>query len=143
MQRVRQTMLGLVILIAIAGAAALPGCSEDIQPAVADDLNNRSFTFAHGVVFHPALANMPTALAFTNNSTNFALSSASGTAVGTDSLNPCVLTVTFSTYAPGTGPQADDAMTLNPCDFDRASTTLIIGNGTTSQISTPGVLLGS
>lgn len=143
MQRVRQTMLGLVMLIAIAGAAALPGCSEDIQPAVADDLNNRSFTFANGGVFHSALANMSTALAFTNNSTNFALSAASGTAVGTDSLNPCVLTVTFSTYAPGTGPQANDAMTLNPCDFDRADKTLIIGNGTTSQISAPGVLLGS
>ena len=143
MQRVRQTMLGLVLLIAIVGVAALPGCSEDIQPAVVDDLNNRSFTFANGVIFHPALANMPTTLSFTNNSTNFALSSASGTAVGTDSLNPCVLTVTFSTYAPSTGPQADDTMTLNPCDFDRASKTLIVGNGTISQISTPGVFLGS
>jgi hypothetical protein len=143
MQRVRQTMLGLVMLSAIVGTAALLGCSEEIQPAVADDLNNRSFTFAHGGVFHPALANMPTTLAFTNNSTNFALSSVSGTAVGTDSLNPCVLTVTFSTYAPSTGPQADDTMTLTPCDFDTASKTLIIGNGTTSQISTPGVLLGS
>jgi len=143
MQRVRQTMLGLVLLIAIVGVAALPGCSEDIQPAVVDDLNNRSFTFANGVIFHPALANMPTTLSFTNNSTNFALSSASGTAVGTDSLNPCVLTVTFSTYAPGTGPQAPDAMTLNPCDFDTASKTLIVGNGTISQVSAPGVLLGS
>lgn len=143
MQRVRQTVLGLVMSIAIVGTAALLGCSEEIQPAVAEDLNNLSFTFANGVIFHPALANMPTALSFTNNSTNFALASASGTAVGTDSLNPCVLTVTFSTYAPGTGPQANDAMTLNPCDFDRASTTLIIGNGTISQVSAPGVLLGN
>ena len=143
MQRVRQTMLGLVISIAIVGTAALLGCSEDIQPAVREDLNNQSFTFANGVIFHPALANMPTALSFTNNSTNFALSSASGTAVGTDSLNPCVLTVTFSTYASGTGPQADDIIRLNPCDFDTASKTLIVGNGTISQISSPEVLLGN
>ena len=143
MQRVRQTMLGLVMSIAIVGTAALLGCSEDIQPAVQEDLNNRSFTFANGVIFHPALANMPTALSFTNTSTNFTLSSTSGTAVGTDSLNPCVLTVTFSTYAASTGPQADDIISLTPCDFDTASQTLIVGNGTISQISAPGVLLGS
>ncbi len=143
MQRVRQTMLGLVMIIAIVGALALLGCSEEIQPAIINDLDNQSFTFANGVVFHPALANMPTALAFTNNSTDFALSSASGTAVGTDSLNPCVLTVTFSTYASGTGPQANNTITLNPCDFDRSNKTLIIGNGTITQISAPGVPLGS
>ena len=143
MQRVRQTMLGLVMLIAIVGSLVLLGCSEEIQPAIANELLNRSFTFANGVVFHPALANMSTALAFTNNSSNFSLASASGTAVGIDSLNPCVLTVTFSTYNPGTGPQANDTITLNPCDFDRSNQTLIIGNGTITQISAPGVLLGS
>jgi len=143
MQRVRQTMLGLVLITAIVGAAALPGCSEDIQPAIVNDLNNQSFTFANGVVFHPALANMPTTLIFTNNSLDFSLSSAHGTAVGTDSLDPCVLTVTFSVYAPGTGPQADDTITLNPCDFDISNKTLIIGNGTITQISAPGVPLGS
>ena len=142
MQRVRQTMLGLMI-IAIVSASALLGCSEEIQPSIISDLDNQSFTFANGIVFHPVLANMSTAVAFTNNSTNFALSSASGTAVGTDSLNPCVLTVTFSTYNPGTGPQANDRITLNPCDFDRSNKTLIVGNGTLTQISAPGVPLES
>ena len=141
MQRVRQTMPGLVMIVAIVGAAALLGCSDEIQPATVSDLNNRSFTFTNGVVFHPALANMPATLAFNNNSTNFALSSVSGTAVGTDSLNPCVLTVTFSTYDPGTGPQANDTITLNPCDFDRSNKTLIIGNGTITEISAPAVPL--
>ena len=143
MQRVRQTMLGLVMISAIIGAAALLGCSDEIQPAIINDLNNQSFTFASGVVFHPGLANMSTVLAFTNNGTDFALSSANGTAVGTDSLNPCVLTVTFSTYASGTGPQANDTITLNPCDFDISHQTLIIGNGTITQISAPGIPLGS
>jgi len=143
MQRVRQTILGLVMFSALIGASALSGCSDAIQPATLSDLNNQSFTFANGVVFHPALANMPTALAFNNDSTDFALSSANGTAVGTDSLNPCVLNVTFSTYAPGTGPQANAAMTLNPCDFDRSNNILIIGNGTLTQISAPGMPLGS
>ena len=143
MQCVRQTMLGLMMIIAIVGVSALLGCSEEIQPAIRNDLNDQSFTFANGVVFHPALANTPTALAFTNNGTNFALLSTSGTAVGTDSLNPCVLTVTLSTYASGTVPQANDTITLNPCDFDRSNQTLIIGNGTITQISAPGVLLGS
>src|ERR687886_2554792 len=135
MQRVRQTMPGLVMIVAIVGAAVLLGCSDEIQPAIVSDLNNRSFTFTNGVVLHPALANMPATLAFSNLSSDFALSSTSGTAVGTDSLNPCVLTVTFSTYDPGTGPQANDTITLNPCDFDRSKRTLIVGNGTITEIS--------
>ena len=142
MQRVRRTMLGLLI-IAIASAAALLGCAEEIQPATVSDLNNQSFTFADGVVFHVALAHLSTTVAFTNNSSNFALASARGTAVGINSLNPCLLTVTFSTYASGTGPQANDEITLNPCDFDRSNKTLIIGNGTLTQISASGVPLGS
>ena len=147
MQRVRQTVPGLVMIIAIVGAAALLGCSDEIQPATVSDLNNRSFLFTNEVVFHPALANMPTTLAFSNNSSDFALSSTSGspqlTAVGTNSLNPCVLTVTFSTYDPNTGPQANDQIMLNPCDFDRSNKTLIIGNGTITEISAPAVPLGS
>ena len=143
MQRVRRTMLGLVMISAIVSAAALLGCSEEIQPAINVDLNNQSFTFANGVIFHPALANMPTTLAFSNNSTNFALSSGTDTAVGTNSVNPCVLSVTFSTYASGTGPQANDPIMLTPCDFDRSNKRLIIGNGTITEISAPAVPLGS
>ena len=142
MQRVRRTMLGLVMIIAIVSAAALLGCSEDVQPAIVDDLNNKRFTFTDGAVFHPALANMPATLIFTNNSLNFELSSATDRyAVGTNSVNPCILTVTLSTYAPGTGPQANDTIILTPCDFDIPSKTLIVGNGTITAISAPAVPL--
>ena len=142
MQRVRQTMLGLVMISALVGAAALLGCSEDVQPAIADDLNNKRFTFTDGAVFHPALANMPTTLIFTNYSLNFELSSATDRyAVGINSVNPCILTVTLSTYAFGTGPQANDVITLYPCDFDIPSKTLIVGNGTITAISAPAVPL--
>ncbi len=144
MQRVRQTRPGLVMLIALVSAAVLLGCSEEIQPAVVSDVLNQSFTFKDGVIFHPALAGMSTTLAFTNNSTNFALASTTGTAVGTNSLNPCILTVTFSTYtSKDTGPQANDTITLQPCDFDRSSKRLIIGNGSITEISDPAVPLGT
>jgi len=143
MQRVRRTMLGLVMISAIVSTVALLGCSEEIQPAINSDLNNRAFTFANGLVFHPALANMLTTLTFSNNSTNFELSTATGTAVGTNSVNPCVLNVTLSTYAAGAGPQLADTITLTPCDFDRSNRTLIIGNGTITAISKPGAPIGS
>jgi hypothetical protein len=32
---------------------------------------------------------------------------------------------------------------LNPCDFDRSKRTLIVGNGTITEISAPAVPLGS
>ena len=143
MPRVCQTRPALVLLIALVSAATLLGCAEEIQPATVSDVLNRSFTFKDGVIFHPALAGMSTTLAFTNNSTNFALASATGTADGTNSLNPCILTVTFSTYASGAGPQANDTITLQPCDFDRSNNTLIIGNGSITEISSPAVPLGT
>lgn len=141
MPRMRHTMPGLVMIIAIVGAAALLGCSEEIQPATISDLVNRSFRFDDGVVLHPALANTPTTLAFTNNSTNFELASTGGKAVGICSLDPCTLEVTFSTYVPSTGPQANDLIRLVPCDFDRSNNTLIVGNGTITAISAPAVQL--
>lgn len=143
MPRVRQTVPGLAMLIALVSAAALLGCAEEIQPATVSDVLNQSFRFQDGVIFHPALANMPTELRFTNNSTNFALVSATGTAGGTNSLNPCILIVSFSTYTSGTGPQVNDSITLQPCDFDRSNNTLIIGNGSITEISSPAVPLGT
>src|SRR5262245_17857088 len=141
MQRMRQTVPGLVMIIAIVGAAALLGCSDEIQPATVSDLNNRCFTFLNGAIFHPALADMPTTVTFTNSSTNFAIAPTCGSqlpaAVGISSVNPCVLAVTLSTYDPDTGPQAHDTITLNPCDFDSSNKTLIVGNGTISGISKP------
>jgi hypothetical protein len=137
-------MRGLVALIALAGAIGLLRCSEDIQQAIASDLNNQSFTFSSGAVFNPGLANIETTLAFINNAANFTLSAAGGTADGTNTFgNACTLTVQTSTYAIGAGPQVDDVIKLQPCDFDIPNKTLLIGNGTTTATSSPAVPIGS
>jgi hypothetical protein len=133
-------MCGFVTLMALAGAMSLLGCSENVEQAIASDLNNQSYTFPSGAVFNPGLANIATTLAFSNNAANFALSSVGGTAVGTNTFgNACTLTVTISTYTVGTGPQANDVIRLDPCDFDISNKNLLIGNGTTTAISSPAV----
>jgi hypothetical protein len=143
-QRASRTMRGFVALIALAGAMSLLGCSPDVQPAIEDDLNNQSFTFSSGAVFNPGLANVETTLAFSNNAEDFLLSSAGGTASGTNTFgNACTLTVLDSTYAIGTGPQVDDAIRLAPCDFDIPNNILLIGNGTTTATSSPAVPTGA
>src|SRR4029453_14734792 len=139
-----RTMRGFVALIAIAGAMSLLGCSPAVQPAIADDLNNQSFTFSSGAVFNPGLANIETTLAFNNNSANFTISSAGGTGSGTNTFdNASPLTVFVSTYAIGAGPQVGDAIRLAPCDFDIPNKTLLIGNGTTTPTSFPAVPTGA
>jgi hypothetical protein len=139
-----RTMRGFVALIAIAGVMSLLGCSPSVQPAIADDLNNQSFTFSSGAVFNPGLTNIETTLAFNNNAANFTISSAGGIASGTNTFdNVCTLTVFASTYAIGAGPQVDDAIRLAPCDFDIPNQTLLIGNGTTTATSFPAVPTGA
>jgi hypothetical protein len=144
-QRASGTMRGFVALIAIAGAMSLLGCSEKVEPAIADDLNNQSFTFSSGAVFHPGLANIMTTLVFSDNAANFTLSSAGGAVAGTNTFgNACTLTVTKqvpdkSPYAIGAGPQVNDVIRLDPCDFDLPNKTLLIGNGTTTATSSPAV----
>jgi hypothetical protein len=139
-----RTMHGFVALIALAGTMSLLGCSENVEPAIADDLNNKSFTFQSGAVFNPGLANMETTLAFNNNAANFTLSSAGGTASGSNTFgNACTLTVTDSKYAIGAGPQMNDVIRLAPCDFDIDNKTLLIGNGTTTATSSPAVPTGA
>jgi hypothetical protein len=144
-----RTMRGFVALIALAGTMSLLGCSENVEPAIADDLNNKSFTFQSGAVFNPGLANMETTLAFNNNAANFTLSSAGGAVVGSNTFgNACTLTVTGpapdkSPYAIGAGPQMNDVIRLAPCDFDIDNKTLLIGNGTTTATSLPAVPTGS
>jgi hypothetical protein len=137
-------MRGFVALIALAGAMSLLGCSEKVEQTMADDLNNQSFTFPSGAVFNPGLANIATTVAFSNNAANFTLSSAGGTASGSNVFgNACTLTVTASTYAIGAGPQVNDAIKLAPCDFDIPNKTLLIGNGTTTATSSPAVPTGA
>src|SRR5882672_5839655 len=123
---------------------SLFGCSDDIQQTIATDLNNQSFTFASGAVFNPALANIATTLTFSNNAANVMLSSAGGTATGTNVFgNACTLTFMASTYAIGAGPQVNDVIQLAPCDFDIPNKTLLIGNGTTTATSSPAVPTGA
>ena len=143
-QRASRTMRGFVALIVLAGAMNLLGCSEKVEPSIASDLNNQSFTFPSGAVFNPGLADRATTLAFSNNSANFMLSSAGGTASGTNTFgSACTLTVTASTYTIGAGPQVNDVIRLDPCDFDIPNKTLLIGNSTTTATSSPAVPTGT
>jgi len=132
---------GLGALLTIIGALVLTGCylSRTVDQATASDVNNRSFTFANGAVFHSALSNVSTTLCFTDNATNFTLSSAGGTANGTNRFDSCVLTVVTSTYGASAGPQGGEVITLDPCDFDSDRQTLSVSNRdltTTSTVAT-------
>jgi len=142
MQRVRRAIRDLVGLIVIASALRLLGCSDSVQQANINDVDNQSFTFASGAVFNQALANVSTTLAFFNNSTNFVLSSTNETATGTNTFGSCTLTVTTSTYVSGTGPQVNDVINLSTCNFDIPNKTLVVGNGTTTATSSPAVVTG-
>lgn len=139
MQGIVRTLRGLALSLTLAGSLSLGGCSDDVQQVRASDLNDRSFTFASGAVLHPALTNSTTTLSFSNNATNFRLASAQGAATGTNTFGSCTLTVLSSTYVLGTGPQTNDAIRLDPCDFDISNKTLLIGNGLLTGVSSPSV----
>ncbi len=121
---------GLGALLTIIGMFILAGCylSRTSDQATASDVNNHSFTFANGAVFHAALVNVSTTVCFTDNATNFTLSSAGGVATGTNRFDSCILTVTTSTYTVGAGPQVGEVITLDPCDFNSDLKTLTISN---------------
>src|SRR2546427_9427218 len=53
MPRLRHILLNLGVVIV--GALTLFGCAATDGQATADDVNNKSFTFPSGTVFHPAL----------------------------------------------------------------------------------------
>jgi len=113
----------------------------NVHQATPSDVNNRRFTFANGGVFHSNLVNVQTALAFTNTATMFELSSTGGTAMGTHRFGSCILTVTDSTYPNASaGPQEDDVITLNPCNFDSNNNTLTVSNRGIMVISAAGTL---
>ena len=137
--RRNRTLGSLVGLIALAGALGLLGCSEAIQQTIESDVKNQSFTFPSGAVFNPALANVSTTLSFADNASTFTLSSAGGRATGTNIFGSCTLTVTTSTYAIGAGPQVNDALKFDPCDFDIPNKTLLLGNGTITATSLSAV----
>lgn len=134
-------IFGVGALLTIIGVCILAGCylSRTIDQATASDVNNRSFTFTNGAVFHVALVNVSATLCFTDNATNFTLSSAGGMAAGTNRFDSCILTVANSTYSVGAGPQVGEVITLDPCDFDSDRETLTISNRDLTATSTVAV----
>ncbi len=133
-------LLELGVLLVILGVFALAGCyiSTTINQATASDVNNRNFTFTNGAVFHSVLTNVSTALAFPNNDNaqTFTLCSGSNTATGTNRFGSCTLTVTGSSYTSGNGPQVNDVIKLDPCDFDSDDKTLTVSNRGITATST-------
>jgi hypothetical protein len=138
-------IFGLGALLTIIGALILTGCylSHTTDQATASDVNNQSFTFTNGAVFHANLVNVSTTLCFTDNATNFTLSSAGGTATGTNRFDSCILTVATSTYTvgagSGAGPQVGEVITLDPCDFNSDLKTLTVSNRDLTATSTVAV----
>src|SRR5262245_10423688 len=135
MLRMNKTLLSLGVVLTIAGALTLFGCAATDGQAEVEDVNNKSFTFANGAVFHPGLASTATTLQFTDNATIFTLASAGGIATGGNRFGSCILVVITSTYSPGTGPQVNDVITLNPCNFDSTNLTLTVSNGSNTLTS--------
>ena len=129
MPRMHWTMGSLIALIAIAGAVMLWGCPDHTEHATVADVNNEAFTFPSGAVFHPALAQSATTLTFTQNATTFTLASAAGMATGTNTFGSCILAVTTSTYPLWAGPQANDVLAMDPCDFKNTGNTLTVSHG--------------
>jgi hypothetical protein len=125
MPRLCHILLNLAVVLTIAGALILSGCAATDGQATTDDVNNNAFTFPSGTVFHPALTGATT-LEFTDNANTFTLFSAAGTASGGNRFGSCILTVGTSIYAPGTGPQVNDVITLSPCNFDSTNNTLTV-----------------
>jgi hypothetical protein len=163
MKRMNRTILSLVASVAMVGALFLLGCPGDdeeeccFRPATADDLNNKSFTFADGSVFHPGLAGNATTLTFTNNATRFALQESGTTrrATGDVTFGSCTLTVGPNTnpnpnppggsnFPAGTGPQPEDVLEFPTCNFNPDNNTLLLVNlnGVTG-VSSNGIPTGT
>jgi hypothetical protein len=144
--RMRHILLNLGVVLTIAGALTLSGCAATDGQATEEDVNNNAFTFPSGTVFHPALTTATT-LEFTDNANTFTLSSAAlssagekpPTASGSNRFGSCILTVSNSSYAPGTGPQLSDVITLSPCNFDSTNRTLTVSNGSITATSNPAI----
>src|SRR5262249_24508881 len=126
------------------GVACSAGSSGNVAPATVDNVNNQSFTFAtapSGGVFDTSLTNLPTSLAFTDSATHFSLTSASGTAIGTSTVQSgiCTLTINNSTFPVTTNLQQNRTIRLNPCNFDNAARTLTVTTNLGTATSDPGV----
>jgi hypothetical protein len=108
--------------------------------ATPSDLNNRTFLFTSGEIFHAALANIVVTLQFTNNANSFTLTSAAATnntASGTSiiSSGTCTLMFTSSNFTAGSGPLVNDVITLSTCQFNGSTGSITISNGTVTITS--------
>jgi len=111
------------------------------QVATPVDLGNRTFTFADGVAFTPALANTGVRLSFGDfggaRTGPFTLEAAGNTATGTVTVASCILTVQTSTFAAATFPglQPGSTVPLNPCEVNPNDRSLRVQNVNTGAIS--------
>lgn len=122
-------------------ATSQPALAQVVN-ATAADLNNRTFLFGTGEMFHAALKNLATSIRFTNNATTFTLSSnntdgATRTARGNHrfAAGACIVTVTSTDYPVMEGPQNGTEITLQTCQFNSATGFLILSSDGTNKIS--------
>ena len=135
--RLRHILLNLGVVLTIAGALTLSGCAATDGQATEEDVNNNVYLLEWDGVsscsdecdsprVHRQCQHLYAVLCWWE--------SLRGNRFGS-----CILTVGTSTYAPETGPQANDVMTLNPCDFDSTNRTLKVSNGPITATSNPAI----
>lgn len=154
MQRLWDTVFAAVAAGLLVGSLILPGCTgANTVAASASQVNNRSFTFPNGIIFHPALSNIPTTLTFFNQARTFRLQATvqevTRQATGTTTFGSCALTIGFtvtpstvgggSDFPVGQGPPPGTTITLNPCEIDLDDATLMVSNGSLTATSLPAV----
>ena len=154
MQRLWDTVCAALAGGILLGALTLLGCTgANTVSATASQVDDRSFPFPNGIIFHPALSNIPTTLTFFNQAQSFRLQATvqnvTRQATGTTTFGSCVLAIGFtitpgavgggSDFPPGQGPQPGTTITLNPCEIDLDNATLTVSNGSLTAMSLPAV----
>jgi 6-phosphogluconolactonase (cycloisomerase 2 family) len=136
--RWRRTVTSVMGIAVVVGSLTMLGCGGDdgeLQPATPAQLENRTFAFANGAVFHDGLARTPVTLLFGdfNGTTTgpYRLRSTNGsTAIGRATIASCDLVTTSSTFAPSEGPQVGDRFSAD-CTTDSLGMELQVeANGT-------------
>ena len=100
------------------------------------------FTIPDGAVFDPGIGNNPVAFTFVLSSgtttTLFTLAKFGSAAFATGGVTfgSCTLTVTFSSFPAGQGPQTGDTITFSTCDLVVSASNVEVGGGTETGIVT-------
>jgi hypothetical protein len=100
------------------------------------------FTIPDGSVFSTGIGNNPVSLTFVptsgSTSTTFVLARFGSTALATGGVTfgSCTLTVTFSSFPTGQGPQTGDTITFSTCSIVVSATNVEVGGGTETGIIT-------